>query len=616
MKVFRRLLQFATPLHHFLPEYLIYTFFGIIFGMLNFAMLIPLLDTLFKTKDHAPVTAMPEFAIANIQKYLTGAFEYYNWSIIQKYGPIDGPVYALGFVCAIIVVASILANIARYMASRVMGRLRMKILERMRNDVYTHLSHQSLAFYHKRQKGQILSTLTNDAQEVENSVVNSIQVFLRDPFIIIGYFVVLFLISAKLTLFTIIFFPLSGALIGYISKKLKNKSRYSQEMLGKILNVSEETIGGIRIVQGFTAEGFMQRKLAYINQQFSRISRSMFNQREMASPVSEVLGVGVVVILVMYGGSMILSDQGDAIGAAAFIGYLALYSQILQPAKNISNAVTTMQRGIVAAERIYEVLDEPISVTEKENAQPVTNFENAISYENMSFKYDDQHEILKNVNLNITKGKMVALVGRSGAGKSTMVDLLPRFYDVTNGSIKIDGKDIRDLKMKDLRQLMGIVSQEAILFNETVFNNIAFGQPDANREAVIQAAKIANAHEFIEQLENGYDTNIGDRGLKLSGGQRQRLTIARAIFKNPPILILDEATSALDTESEKLVQDALNNLMKNRTSIVIAHRLSTIQHADEIIVMEKGEIVERGRHDELLNTNGIYKKLVEMQEFK
>ncbi|UYQ93130.1 ABC transporter ATP-binding protein/permease [Chitinophaga horti] len=613
MKVFRRLLQFATPLHHFLPEYLIYTFFGIIFGMLNFTMLIPLLDAIFKTKeDKVPVTVLPEFSVSDLKDFLTGTFEYYNNIITAEHGSI----WALGFVCAIIVVAAIFANISRYLASRVMGRLRMKILERMRNDVYARLSHQSLAFYHKRQKGQILSTLTNDAQEVENSVVNSIQVFLRDPFIIIGYFAVLFMLSTKLTLFTIIFFPISGALIGYISKQLKNKSRYSQEMLGKILNVSEETIGGIRIVQGFTAESFMQRKLAYINKQFSRVSRSMFNQREMASPVSEVLGIGVVVVLVMYGGSLILSGDTSELSAAAFITYLALYSQILQPAKNISNAITTMQRGLVAAERIYEVLDEPITITEKANAQPVQSFADSISYQNMSFRYDDQHEVLRNINLDIKKGKMIALVGRSGAGKSTMVDLLPRFYDVTEGAIKIDGKDVRDLKLTDLRQLMGIVSQEAILFNETVFNNIAFGQPDADREAVMQAAKIANAHEFIKDLENGYDTNIGDRGLKLSGGQRQRLTIARAIFKNPPILILDEATSALDTESEKLVQDALNKLMQNRTSIVIAHRLSTIQHADEIIVMEKGEIVERGPHETLLQQNGIYKKLVEMQEFK
>ncbi|MCK7559007.1 ABC transporter ATP-binding protein/permease [Chitinophaga sedimenti] len=615
MKVFRRLLLFAKPLHHFLPEYIIYTFFGIIFGMLNFTMLIPLLDTIFQTKEKAHVypAAAPEFSITHLTDFLTGTFEYY-YGRISHNG--EQQLLALGFVCAVIVAASILANISRYLAIRVMGRLRMKILESMRNQVFARLSHQSLDFYHKRQKGQILSTLTNDAQEVENSVVNSIQVFLRDPFIIIGYFVVLFLISTKLTLFTIIFFPLSGMLIGYISKQLKNKSRYSQEMLGKILNVSEETVSGVRIIQGFTAETFMQHKLADINRMFSKISRSMFNQREAASPISEVLGIGVVVILVMYGGNLVLSGQGGSLTAAAFITYLALYSQILQPAKNISNAITTMQRGLVAAERIYEVLDAPITVTEKPNAETIKTFEQSIAYDNMSFSYNDETHVLKNINLNIEKGKMIALVGRSGAGKSTMVDLLPRFYDVTTGSIKIDGKDVRDLKMNDLRQLMGIVSQEAILFNETVFNNIAFGQPDANKDAVIQAAKIANAHEFIKDLENGYDTNIGDRGLKLSGGQRQRLTIARAVFKNPPILILDEATSALDTESEKLVQEALNNLMKNRTSIVIAHRLSTIQHADEIIVMEKGEIMERGKHEELLQRNGIYKKLVEMQEFK
>ncbi len=344
----------------------------------------------------------------------------------------------------------------------------------------------------------------------------------------------------------------------------------------------------------------------------------MFNQRELASPVTEILGVLVIVVLVMYGGSLVLKNVDNNEGmltGSVFMTYLVFYSQILQPAKNISSAVTTLQRGLVAGERIFNMMDVPITITEKPAAKSVRDFNDAVVYENVSFKYDQQY-VLKNIHLPIRKGQMIALVGKSGSGKSTMADLLPRFYDVVEGSIRIDGTDIRDLKLNDLRDLMGIVSQDAILFNDTIFNNIAFGQPDADREAVIQAAKIANAHEFITQMENGYDTNIGDRGLKLSGGQRQRLTIARAVFKNPPILILDEATSALDTESEQLVQSALDKLMQNRTSIVIAHRLSTIQHATEIIVMDQGEIKERGTHDTLLGMNGIYKKLVEMQEFK
>ncbi|PZR22526.1 MAG: antibiotic ABC transporter ATP-binding protein, partial [Azospira oryzae] len=398
-----------------------------------------------------------------------------------------------------------------------------------------------------------------------------------------------------------------------ISKQLRKKGYYSQEMLGKMLNVSEETLGGVRIIQSFTAEKYMQQKFGNITRAFTRLSKAIYNQRELASPISEALGVILVVFLVMVGGYMVL-ETGE-IKPGTFIMYLGLYFTILQPAKNISNAFTSMQRGLVAGERIFDVLDEQVDIEEKPNAAAVTSFNNNIAYQDLSFKYDEQY-VLRNINLNIEKGKMIALVGKSGAGKSTMADLLPRFYDASEGKITIDGKDVRDLKLQDLRQLLGIVSQEAILFNDSVFNNIAFGQTDADPARVIEAAKIANAHEFISQLENGYDTLIGDRGSKLSGGQRQRLTIARAIFKNPPILILDEATSALDTESEKLVQEALDKLMQNRTTIVIAHRLSTIQHAHEIIVMDKGEIMERGQHDQLLANNGIYKKLVEMQEFK
>jgi subfamily B ATP-binding cassette protein MsbA len=613
MKTFKRLLGYATPLHHYIPEYVIYTILAIIFGMTNFTMLIPLLNTLFGiVKTEEAVKAIPPFSLTI--DYIITCFKFY----FQQYIDAKGPFYGLVFVCVIIGVCTLMANIFRYLSARVVVRLRMTILERLRNNLYARLTEQSLSFYHNRQKGDILSTMTNDVQEIENSVVTSVQVLLRDPFIIIVYFGALFYMSPSLTLFTIIFFPISGFFISYISKKLKQKGYYSQEMLGKIMNISEESVGGIRIIQAFSGEGFMQRKFNAINRKFARISKSMFNQREMASPVSEILGIFVIVTLLLYGGSLVLNNvnnDSSLLTGAVFMTYLALYSQILQPAKNISSAVTTLQRGLVAGERIFNMLDVPITITEKPNAKSVRDFNDAVVYENVSFKYDKQW-VLKNINLPVRKGQMIALVGKSGSGKSTMADLLPRFYDVVEGSIRIDGTDIRDIKLNDLRDLMGIVSQDAILFNDTIFNNIAFGQPNADKEAVIQAAKIANAHEFIAQMENGYDTNIGDRGLKLSGGQRQRLTIARAVFKNPPILILDEATSALDTESEQLVQSALDKLMQNRTSIVIAHRLSTIQHASEIIVMDQGEIKERGTHDVLLSQNGIYKKLVEMQEFK
>ncbi|HEY9260385.1 ABC transporter ATP-binding protein [Chitinophaga sp.] len=610
MKTFKRLLRFATPLHHYLPEYVIYTLIGIIFGMVNFAMLIPLLTVIFNQVDEVPkVVTAPHFAFSI--NYFIDLFYYYFYDFIKVSG---SKLSALYFVCVVIGVCVIIANFGRYMSARVMVRLKMTVLSRLRTRLYERFTEQSLTFYSEQQKGDLLSSMTNDVQEIENSVINAIQTLLRDPFIIIGYFAALFYISVKLTLFTIVFFPISGLLISYVSKKLKLKGKFSQDLLGKILSVTEETLSGIRIIQSFTAERFMKNKFGEVNNRFVKVSKSMYNQRELASPISEILGVVVIIILVIYGGSLVLSGS-ELLTGATFMTYLVFYSQIMTPAKNVSTSITTIQRGMVSSERIFKILDAPITIEEKPQAQAVKEFDNRVEFDNVSFKYEQQY-VLKNIQLSINKGQMIALVGRSGAGKSTMADLLPRFYDVNEGAIRIDGKDIRDLKVHDLRSLIGIVSQEAILFNDSVINNIAFGQPNADREAIITAAKIANAHEFIEQLDHGYDTFIGDRGMKLSGGQRQRLTIARAIFKNPPILILDEATSALDTESEKLVQAALDKLMQNRTTIVIAHRLSTIQHANEIIVMDQGEIKERGTHEQLLQQHGIYHKLVEMQEFK
>ena len=610
MKTFKRLLKFATPLHHYLPEYVIYTLIGIIFGMVNFAMLIPLLDIIFnKVADAPKLLVHPAFSLSI--DYFIDLFKYYFYGIIKTSG---SKLNALYFVCAVIGVCITIANVGRYMSARVMVRLKMTMLSRLRTNLYDKFTRLPMGFYSQQQKGDLLSTMANDVQEIEGNVINAMQILLRDPFIIIGYFAALFYLSVNLTLFTIVFFPVSGLLISYVSKKLKQKGWFSQELLGKILNVTEETLSGIRIIQSFTAERFMRNKFAEVDRSFVKVSKSMYNQRELASPISEILGVIVIVILVIYGGTLVLNGS-DLLTGATFMTYLVFYSQIMQPAKNISTAITTMQKGIVASERIFKILDTEESIQEKPDAIAVTDFNSSIAYDNVSFKYEQQY-VLKHINLTIKKGQMIALVGRSGAGKSTMADILPRFYDVNEGAIRIDGNDIRHLKVHDLRSLIGVVSQEAILFNDTVINNIAFGQPNADREAIIAAAKIANAHEFIEQLENGYDTFIGDRGLKLSGGQRQRLTIARAIFKNPPILILDEATSALDTESEKLVQSALDKLMQNRTTIVIAHRLSTIQYASEIIVMDQGEIKERGTHEALLQQHGIYYKLVEMQEFK
>ncbi|GAA0528285.1 ABC transporter ATP-binding protein [Chitinophaga japonensis] len=566
------------------------------------------MDALFATGQQEVVTQLPSFTFS--VDYFKNVFYYY----LTYYVNTTGKFGMLVYVCLVILVAVLLKNLFGFLSQKVLTRMRVNMVRKMREKLYHQFSSQSLRFFHNERKGDLLSTVSGDVVEVENSVVTSLQTVFRDPLQVIATFITLFILSRQLTLFTLLVFPISGYLISNITQRLKKKAVVSQGLLGKILNITEETLSGIRIIKAFNAERFMRRKFEKENNDFAQTVRAIQNQRELASPLSETMGVLVIIVIMIYAGNLILSGQ-TTLKASAFIAYIALYFQIIAPAKNIANAFAVMPRGLAAGERVLRILDIPLSIQDKTDARPIQHFEQEIRYQGVAFRYEQQ-DVLKNIDLTIQKGKMVALVGKSGAGKSTMADLLPRFYDVTAGSIRIDGHDIRNLKMEDVRGLMGMVSQEAILFNDTVFNNIAFGQPEADREAVIQAAKIANAHEFIVQLENGYDTSIGDRGMKLSGGQRQRLTIARAIFKNPPILILDEATSALDTESEKLVQEALDKLMENRTTIVIAHRLSTIQHANEIVVLDKGEIKERGTHDELIAANGIYKRLVEMQEFK
>lgn len=609
MKSLKRLLGIARPIHHFLPEYVIYTLLGIIFGLINFTMLIPILNTLFGNTPAAEMKEAPAFSLSI--SYFIDTFNYYFGHIRHQYGT----TYALGFVCAIIGVSTLLSNLFRYLAIRVLIRLRMKVLTDIRLQLYEKFTNQSLSFYHHAKKGELLSVLTNEVQEVEISIINSLQIWFRDPFVIIVYFIVLFYMSTKLTLFTVLFFPVSGLLISYIAKKLKRISFYSQDLLGKILNFADETITGVKVVQSYASESFMTKKFRDINDAFSRNSKSLYGKRELASPLSELLGILAVLTLVMYGGYLVLNDPGTGLTGATFMTYLALYTQVIQPAKNLSGTTTLVQRGIVALEKIFSILDAPVAITESPNAKAKTDFNENISFHNVLFRYDSK-DVLSDVNLTIQKGKKIALIGQSGSGKSTMADLIPRFYDPVQGKITIDGMDVKEIKLKDLRSLICIVSQETILFNDTVFNNIAFADGNADAEAVKRAARIAHADSFINQMEQGYESTIGDRGQKLSGGQRQRLSIARAVYKNPPILILDEATSALDTESEKLVQDALDTLMKDRTSIIIAHRLSTVRNADEIIVLDKGRIVERGSHQELLAMNGEYKKLVDMQEIK
>jgi ATP-binding cassette, subfamily B, bacterial MsbA len=607
LKTYFRLINFARPLGKYLPEYLVYTILGVVFGLLNFTLFIPLLNLLFTTYPVKEVVELPAFAFTI--DYFKDLFNYYFYTIIQD----GGKIAALQYVCLVIFCSVLLSNLFKFLSQRVLTSVRTKVVKNIRETVFNKITDSDLRFFYNNRKGDLISTLSNDVHEVENSVVSSLQVIVREPFMLIGFFMLLFSMSAKLTLFTLLLLPVSFLLIAQITKLLKRDALRSQDLLGYIMGTIEETISGIRIIKAFNGEEYTKKKFDGQNNKYRGLLKSVINKRELASPMSEFLGVSVLTLVFYYGGKLVLEHAGD-LTASEFITYIALYSQILIPAKNISTAVTNIQKGLVSGARLLNLIDTKIEIVEKANAVNLTGFENKIEFVNVHFSHET-FKVLKGINLSILKGKTVALVGPSGGGKSTLADMVPRFYDVSDGQILIDRTDIKEVTLKSLRQLMGTVTQESILFNDSVANNIAFGieNPDLNK--IIEAAKIANAHEFILALAEGYDTNIGDRGGKLSGGQRQRLSIARAVFKNPPILILDEATSALDTESEKMVQEALTNLMKNRTTLVIAHRLSTIQHADEIIVLDKGIIVERGTHNNLMNANGLYQRLCEMQAF-
>jgi len=609
MKTYLRILEFAKPYSRFVPLYSIYTILGIIFGLFNFTLLIPLLDVLFGKVGQEEVMAMvankPEFAL-NL-KFFQDFFYYHFGQIILD----EGRQGALLFVCIIIVISVFLANLFRYLAFRIIGELRAHVVRNMRRAVYKRVTELHMGYFSNERKGDLMTRMTVDIQEVESSVVSTLTVVIREPISIIAFFVLLFNMSVELTLFTLILLPISGGIIAGISKRLKRKAQEGQSSLSFILTIIDETLSGMRVIKAFNAEPFILSKFHDQNNRYARIQRSIANKRDLASPLSEFLGVSVVAGLLLYGGTMVLNQQSD-LSASEFITYIILFSQVLVPAKAMSSAFSNIQRGLVSGDRVLQVIDTKPQIVNKPNAKVLPAFQNEIEFRNVSFAYGKK-SVLQDINFKIQKGKTIALVGPSGGGKSTLADLVPRFYDPTEGAILIDNLDIRDYTIESVRAQIGVVTQESILFNDTIFNNIAFNKTDATEEEVIAAAKIANAHEFIVHTEEGYQTVIGDRGGKLSGGQRQRLSIARAILQNPPILILDEATSALDTESEKLVQEALTNLMKNRTSIVIAHRLSTIQHADEILVLQKGKVVERGTHDELLQTSGLYAKLTQMQ---
>lgn len=606
MKTYFRVLSYAKPLGWLAPQYLVYALLQTIFSVITLGILTPILNVLFKVeteKSEIPET-LPDFYL-DVQ-YFKDVFDFYFLEIVQ-----EDRFLALQFVCIILIGSIFLSNVFKYLLAVISAIVRANVISNLRNSLFNRLINMHIGYYTEERKGNIMSKVMADVQEVENTVVNSLKALIKEPLMLIGYFVALFFISARLTGITLIILPISGFIISYIAISIKKRAIKSQETIGNISNILEETLGGMRIIKAFNAISFSKKRFEKEVDVYAKVNVSMQKRQALSSPTSEFLGVFVVVGVLLIGGAMILEGESE-LSAGSFITFIAIYSQLLVPAKALSTAFSNVQRGLASAERIFGIIDLEPAIKDKSTAKQLEEFKSELSFKNISFAYGEE-KVLKNININIQKGETIALVGPSGGGKSTLADLIPRFYDPVEGEVQIDGVSLKDLTVESLRAKMGIVSQESILFNDTIFNNIAFGKPECTLEEVMQAAKVANAHEFISQMEGGYDAKIGERGTKLSGGQRQRISIARAILKNPDILILDEATSALDSESEKLVQDALTNLMKNRTSIVIAHRLSTIQEADKIYVMQDGEIIEEGKHESLMAKGGVYKKLIEIQ---
>lgn len=605
MKTYFRLLSFAKPIEKFAIPYVICTLITVVFSTLNLALLAPLLQTLFHTGKATETVAKPQ----NFMDILDW-FNYYASVANEQFGAYG----ALKYVCIVIVISVFISNMFRYFCQRIMENFRIHTLLKLRRAVFDNVMDLHVGYFTGQRKGDIVSKVASDVQVVQYSVTGTLQVVFKEPLQLVAYIVMLFVISAKLTFFSLLVIPVSAFFIARIVKNLKSQARSAQESYGNMISYLDEALSGIKIIKAFNAVSFIKNRFHNENERYANIGRAMAKRQQLSSPVSELLGVIMVAVILLYGGHLVLSGDQN-LNASDFIAYIAIFSQVMRPAKALTDAFSGIHNGLAAGERVLELIDERSAVTDKPNARSVETFAREIAFKQVDFGYTKDKKVLQGIDLTIEKGKIVALVGPSGGGKSTLVDLIPRFMDVTGGQILFDGVDLRDLDQDSLRNMIGVVNQESILFNDTIYNNIAFANQQASQDEVEAAAKIANAHEFILKTEKGYQTNIGDRGGKLSGGQRQRICIARAVLKNPPIMLLDEATSALDTESEKLVQDSLYKLMDNRTTVVIAHRLSTIQNADKIVVIEGGKIVETGSHSELLQHDGLYRKLIEMQQF-
>lgn len=609
MKRFERILFYLRSQKKNIVLYVVFNLLSIVFSLISLVMLAPFLGLLFAKEKLITSKPTLNFTTDGADAILAH-LKYYLSMLIQE----KGEVYALGAICIIIIVSIFFKNAFTYLSFRVLAPMRNYVMTKLRSDLYAKILQLPIGFFTEQKKGDIISRMSNDANEVEWSVMSTLEGLIRDPLNILIILGVLVYISPVLSVFLLVLLPLTGFLIGRISRSLKKQSTASAEELGTLMSILDETLGGLRVIKAFNAEKILRNRFFSTNNNLNHIRNKMNFRKDLASPMSEFMGVMVLSCILWFGGRLVLNNEAG-LEATGFINYIVIFTQIINPAKSLSTAFYNAQRGSAAIQRIEEILQAPITVTDLPNAKTLTQFEHSIEFKNVGFSYNDT-PILKNINLTIQKGKTIALVGSSGAGKSSLADLVPRFHDVSSGEILIDGINIKEYTLHSIRSMMGIVTQEPILFNDTIAGNIALGIDNVNDQDIEHAAKVANALNFIHKKEEGFNTNIGDRGGKLSGGERQRVTIARAVLKNPPILILDEATSSLDTESERLVQDAINNMMQNRTSIVIAHRLSTIRHADEIIVLQKGEIAERGTHDDLLAQGGIYRKLVDMQEVK